>query len=185
MRFWPALTLSAAVLAIASAATATHVIVVNPLAASGTLAPGFTKTGTVSGKCWTRSLASTRANAWRCMAGNQIHDPCFVASGNAACVTDARKRQVVMMTLTQPLPKEAIPKMVAQPWMIELSNGDVCNYATGLTSVTNGMRWNYACNSGGWALGDPNRSKPLWTIAYLKSDKAKTPTNASIVTAYF
>lgn len=185
MRFWFALALSASVFAVATAATVTKVVVLKPLTPSGTLSPGFHSTGTVSGKCWTRSLASTRSNAWRCMAGNEIQDPCFVVRGRAACVSDARKRQVLMMKLTQLLPKEAVEKIAAQPWIIELSNGGICNYATGASSVTNGMRWNYACSSGGWALGNPNRSKPLWTIPYLKNDKARTPTNVSIVTAYF
>jgi hypothetical protein len=35
---------------------------------------------TVTGYCWTSSNATDRTDAWRCMTGNYIYDPCFAAS---------------------------------------------------------------------------------------------------------
>jgi hypothetical protein len=37
--------------------------------------------GEQEGNCWTNSIAVNRSDAWRCMLGNRIYDPCFEATG--------------------------------------------------------------------------------------------------------
>ena len=57
-------------------------------------------TSTVSGECWTTSVASPRTDAFRCMAGNAISDPCFVVdAGSVACATDVFDGQGIVMKL--------------------------------------------------------------------------------------
>lgn len=52
------------------------------------------------------------------------------------------------------------------PWALELADGQQCGLATGATTVMAGMRANYACEGGGWVLGELDRSQPVWTASF-------------------
>jgi len=89
----------------AKAATKTGIILFSPWSPSG-VRQGFVVSGKVKGSCWTHSLASDRSDAWRCMAGNDIYDPCFSGSpheGTVACAEGPFSKNVVLMTLTKAL----------------------------------------------------------------------------------
>jgi hypothetical protein len=91
------------------------------------------------GYCWTNSIAATRPDAWRCMAGNEIFDPCFQSSDRTSvqCDPDPAKRNAgFRLKLTQPLPKPDIPTEAeamskGNGWLIELYDGTLCRPATG------------------------------------------------------
>lgn len=114
------------------------------LAAAPTLAyPGPTKIvsysaagmkgNTVKGSCWTSSIASTRSDAFRCMIGNSIMDPCFKLSAKAvACPQNVAANTGVIINLTKPLP-QANPKSAAKPWRFQVAGGSgiICNSGTG------------------------------------------------------
>lgn len=53
------------------------------------------------------------------------------------------------------------------PWAFELADGEQCSLATGATAVFAGMRINYFCSGGGFILGDPDRTLPVWAVTYL------------------
>ncbi len=61
-----------------------------------------------SGECWTDSIAVARSGVWRCMLGNEIHDPCFTSPGlKGAVICDAdpaRNNPGFIVKLTKPLP---------------------------------------------------------------------------------
>src|SRR5437868_7422416 len=60
----------------------------------------------VKGYCWTGSLASSSANAYRCMVGNSIMDPCFFVSNKVVnCPQDLAANTGLVINLTKPLPK--------------------------------------------------------------------------------
>lgn len=61
--------------------------------------------------------------------------------------------------------EEAIDPM-SMPWALELADGQRCGLATGATTVMAGMRANYACEGGGWVLGELDRAQPVWTASY-------------------
>lgn len=84
-----------------------------------------------SGHCWTASIASQRSDAYRCMAGNAIHDPCFMLSPReVACPTDVADNSGIALELTQPL---APPTGARNAWQMQLASGARCNIGTGTT----------------------------------------------------
>src|ERR1017187_1165279 len=90
----------------AAAGQPTELSVYEPFSASGT--PTVRVTNTVRGHCWTGSLAAAREDAWRCMSGNLIYDPCFSsasARGIVLCpATGAWSSAAIEIRLTQSLP---------------------------------------------------------------------------------
>jgi hypothetical protein len=91
-----------------------------------TFNPSVPNAQTRAGYCWTPSIALHRADAWRCMIGNAIEDPCFatpdvsdaVICGANPVTGDAG----FLLRLTKPLPApEASPSPA--PWIVELAIG--------------------------------------------------------------
>ena len=138
--------------------------------------PVFTSSGALSsqfhvgtrgrGYCWTSSLATDASDAYRCMQGNAIHDPCFAASAHArsvACFIDPW-HPVTLLRLTRALPRHAAAVRGALPWAIETADGRRCVFLTGATAPMGGERINYGCIKGSYLIGSPDRRSPLWTI---------------------
>jgi hypothetical protein len=65
--------------------------------------------------------------------------------------------------------EEAIDPM-SLPWALELADGQRCGLATGATTVMAGMRANYACEGGGWIIGELDRSQLVWTASFWDGD---------------
>jgi hypothetical protein len=69
---------------------------------------------TQAGSCWTSSLVTPIASAWRCMVDNQIFDPCLIADDGQTlvCGTDPSTGEPgFQLDLTEPLPQpEAVPQ---------------------------------------------------------------------------
>lgn len=128
--------------------------------------PPTTASHQASGNCFASSLAATRADAFRCMAGNVIYDPCFTIPGNShavLCVRDPLDSSTnVLMNLTQPLPApEPVPSQT-HPWYLQMADGTVCNFFTGATGGVNGERINYGCSDGYVIVGLP-KTNTVWT----------------------
>jgi hypothetical protein len=88
-------------------------------------------TGTATGYCWTGSIASLRSDAYRCMVGNSIHDPCFTINAKSvACPTNVVANSGVRISLNKPLPR-ANPNATPNAWMMTLAGGAKCNVGTG------------------------------------------------------
>ena len=89
-------------------------------------------TGRISGNCWTASIAVNKSYAYRCMSGNEIHDPCFMLNAKSvACPLDPAHNSGVVMRLTKPLPKNPSSSMPVQPWVYVLASGGTCTIGTG------------------------------------------------------
>jgi hypothetical protein len=74
--------------------------------ASGKPLPGYSIASHIRGYCWTSSNISTNPAAWRCMAGNDIYDPCFAPTRTTHvvyCMTGPSSKKLYAMTLTKPL----------------------------------------------------------------------------------
>lgn len=112
--------------------------------------PALPNTEAREGYCWTASLADRRADAFRCMIGNQIFDPCFVLEGDkVVCgANPVTKEPGFPLKLTQPLPAARSPSNGADnwAWMVELADGTVCSFLTGATGGFEGKRLNYGCS---------------------------------------
>lgn len=94
---------------------------------------------TVSGNCWTSSIAVNRADAWRCMVGNAIHDPCFTTTDANKMVCDAdpiTRKAGFILTLTKPLPASNVKAAMSRPWVIQLADNTICKPFTGTMPIT-------------------------------------------------
>jgi hypothetical protein len=126
------------------------------------------------GYCWTGSLATPRRDAWRCLEGNSILDPCFSSAEVAGAVVCPNIGMIngTELNLTKPLPRRdannARPSLRLAPWNIELTSGRRCGFATGGTEVIDSQRLNYGCNGRGNEVlwGYPDRSSQPWTILF-------------------
>ena len=130
---------------------------------------------TVDGNCWTSSIASTRGDAYRCMTGNEIYDPCFVIDAKSVgCPTDLSSNAGVVMKLTKPLPPAESPAPAPQAFAMVLQSGAKCNRATG-TVVAD---FPYYCSGESGVCQGPDLAKP--EAAYFV--KCGTPKDALHVT---
>jgi hypothetical protein len=142
-----------------------------------------------SGECWTDSIAVARSGVWRCMANNEIHDPCFSSPGlTGAVICDAdpaRNTAGLVLKLTKPLPKPSTDEPPdPRPWLVKLADGTICEIETGTTAMVNGIVVPYdcsdsrRCNDSGCpymtGLAEHFKRGKVWTatkIAYSSSDK--------------
>jgi hypothetical protein len=98
-----------------------------------------------SGSCWSSSIASNRPDAWRCMVGNEIFDPCFSARRGVVCAADPRRAgSGFLLRPTKPLP---VPDAGSQPqpFMVELSDGSICDRFTGTLALVAGRIVRFGC----------------------------------------
>lgn len=118
------------------------------------------------GRCWTESLAVAGEDAWRCMVGNRIYDPCFATSGDAGSVICGASPIVdpygFRLKLTEPLPHRTPNEATPRPWLVELADGVACGFLTGASTGIEGDRANYGCTDGWAILGDPLPGQ-VWT----------------------
>jgi hypothetical protein len=189
-----ALFLVAALPAIGSAAERpTRVVlytVTDPI--TGRLRAGYSVAAKVSGSCWTGSLTASRPDAWRCMAGHEIHDPCFAPAANASvvyCPDFRAPKHLLAMALTKPLPLEqgnhGAPSASRTPTQLTLAGGVTCSFTSGATGVVGGMRINYGCSDGRMLLGEVDRSSPRWRIYAIPRGDSSDVTLVNVETAIY
>jgi hypothetical protein len=114
------------------------------------------------GYCWTGSIASSNANAYRCMIGNSIMDPCFFVSKKVVyCPQDLAANTGVVINLTKPLPQNKGWKG-GKPWRYQVVGGSgiTCSAGTG-TVIAN---YPYYCD-GNMVCSAPQASQ--WPGAYV------------------
>jgi hypothetical protein len=171
-----------------SAAVRTQTHIYEAFTASGKAAIGVSET--VHGYCYIGSLAAARDDAWRCISGDYLYDPCFSshkAKGIVLCLGAPWQRSGVEIKLTKPLPKPYAgnPSTSGLPWGIETAAGLKCVMATGGTTAIRGVRANYGCTSNEWLWGSPSRKSQPWTIYIAPFDAKKLSTRAKIAVAWF
>src|SRR5579875_441498 len=101
-----------------------------------------------AGSCWTNSIASNRSDAWRCMSGNEIFDPCFLIPGNRAVACDAdpsRPGSGFLLRLTKPLPAPDVARGRPYPFMVGLTDGSICGRFTGTLALVAGQIVRFGC----------------------------------------
>ena len=165
--------------AVALAATQTQTSIYSPFTASGESATHVKST--VRGHCFTGSLAVNHQDAWRCLSGNLIYDPCFSSAGAAGIVLCPASgpwgSSAIEIKLTEKLPSnlgnKGKPSTSGLPWALMTVAGWKCKLATGATSVVDGKRQNYFCTGTEDALwGAPSRKSEPWSI-YAAPNRAK------------
>jgi len=145
------------------------------------LAKNLIVTSKVSGNCWTGSLAqSGRSDAWRCMMGDNISDPCYagyLSNEHVAVCSVPFSSHVVVIKLTAPLSSSDANQSTGtrgDPSELELGDGARCEMLTGTTDAIKGMRLNYGCYGDKESVyGDPDRSASLWKVHVLSTGRTK------------
>lgn len=128
---------------------------------------------TKSGRCFAGSESTPRRDAWRCMSGNSILDPCFSSAKAPSFVlcpaapwSNSGARLKLKRALPRSLGNHGALSLSNQPWALELSSGRRCLFAGGATALAEGRRLNYFCTTGGsdglW--GFPDRRSQPWSI---------------------
>jgi hypothetical protein len=124
---------------------------------------------TLRGSCFSGSIGLPRPDAWRCMVGNEILDPCLESPrGTAAPLVCVNGKQGVALRLTKPLPLRMRnqPENLFFAWRLVLANGEVCERFTGTAAgAIQGQGLVYGCNSGGTTT-EPDRRQTHWTVRY-------------------
>ncbi len=190
----PLLGISRSPAAAAGPAPKTKVIIFLPYV-DGHIKPGMIVAHRASGDCWSTSLATVRRDAWRCMSGNTIYDPCFSPKSGAkmvVCPTDVFNHKLIVLTLAKPLPKlDSVDPTAKQlrppdlePWFLRLSDGTNCWFVVGATFSIGEHRANYECGER-WIIGYPIEKKPQWWVAKLvKGEGATTAHELGVTTAF-
>jgi hypothetical protein len=140
---------------------------------------------TESGHCWTGSIAAPyRQDAFRCMVGNEIHDPCFATpqKDRVLCgMNPATGEAGFVLKLTKPLPAPEAPPTANEKWawLIELPDGAACFPFTGTNPMIKGKVAHYGCgkDESELLLGDLVSKGQTWT-----AQKATVQYDASGVT---
>jgi hypothetical protein len=152
--------------------TGTSIHLYSPFAAAGPAA-GVHIARSAAGSCWTSSLADPRSDAWRCLVGNYIHDPCFSNEINPTdyvlCPQYTPGDRLLRINLTKTLPRSSNTSgdpTRYPPWAVQTTGGKWCTILTGATGLIAGMRINYGCAGRGYLLGNPRRQTAIWTIFY-------------------
>ncbi len=147
--------------------------------------------------CASTSYVSSRDDAFRCMAGSEIFDPCFAPHTDGpsvvACVLDPRVRYAEVFSLSAPLPRPFRPVVVAgqgQPWAVDLATAEQCGYAGGATTSVGNLRANYECSPTGTVYGAIDRAGRQWAALVWRGLPSETPTadqleRVGVTVAYF
>lgn len=200
MRSLLGLVLVVVALALAGTATAgsvpltgpTDVVVVQPFGPLGLLSK-YRVTANVRGSCFSGSVADQhRRSAWRCMAGNEILDPCFLSPsrphGFLACFSAPWSNRVVGLHLTKPLPLKLANKGrpgSGLPWGVQLASGVRCTFETGATGLVDGKRINYGCIGGGVLVGPIGKGPAQWTALYQADPLSGPVVRQPVATAWY
>jgi hypothetical protein len=153
---------------------ATQVIVFHPAGAVGK---------PVKGNCWTESIALQRPDAWRCMVGNSILDPCFSARAHATSVIcNAYPTHPVGFTvqLASPLPAHSTTPST-RPWSLVLGDGTYCEAFTGTIDLYHGHPMDYGCANRSNVVGDPFAQGNVWYAAVVALNARYQPVHAFVI----
>jgi hypothetical protein len=157
---------------------------------AGKIAPGIRVDQRGRGYCFAGSLADPRADAWRCVLGKQIEDPCF--SGGATLVLcpsgTPDSHDALELRLTKPLPPAQTHRSGdptrQDPWVI-VTAGAYCYRTTAASAPQTGRALSYICAGASVLAGSPDRAHPVWTIALLPTATAKRYVTTAIKAAWW
>jgi hypothetical protein len=106
----------------------------------------------MSGTCKSASVSQPyRTDAFRCIVGNSIYDPCFatVDKNIAWCQINPEKEDYFLIKTTEPLPEIKIAEQIPAnwAWFLKLEDGIYCSPFTGTRPVVEGKIAYYGCQS--------------------------------------
>jgi Protein kinase domain len=168
---------------VAAQPTATQIY--SPANASGGLAVSARSAG---GSCFGSSNVTTRTDAYRCMSGNDIYDPCFFVNQTQVLCPNGgpwTNRGLLLNVGTLPsTPATQDQGTKGQPWAIQLGSGTNCLAISGATNLIAGQRLGYECSGGVGLYGNVQRSGSAWMI-FVGTPHSATLSLRPIAVAWF
>jgi hypothetical protein len=150
-----------------AALTATRQVQVSPVSADGSPVRGFRTTHTVAGaSCEPGSEAI--GQAYRCVAGNSLYDPCWAtrsAAPTVLCLPFPWSVTGIRLEVSAPLGAIPAESGTNEPWGVELAAGQRCVLLQGAHSVFAGRVIDYYCNAQLSLLRGLTRTAPVWRAA--------------------
>jgi hypothetical protein len=150
-----------------AALTATRQVHVSPVGPDGRPVRGFRTTRT-AGHAGCEPGSEAIGQAYRCIAGNFLYDPCWAErAGTPTVLCLAVPWSVTDVRLDVSAPLGAIPAAPApsEPWGVELAGGQRCVLLQGAHSVFDGRVIDYYCNSRLSLLRGLTRTGAVWRAA--------------------
>ncbi len=150
----------------------------------------------MTGNCFGLSLPVARLGAWRCMASNEIYDPCFGAPNarQVICVeSPAKPDDAVRMDLLSRACENAVlgnalcsiteipPSPEPRPWAFRLPSGVICMLLQGTLGQYEGDLVPYSCEDGSTVIGYPSEGT-IWTVEAV--DREGRRTSVPLVTVW-
>jgi hypothetical protein len=158
---------------------------------TGKLDPGVRIVARGRGSCFAGSLADPRSDAWRCLLGNAVQDPCFSNGGTFLICPDGTpdSRDALQLRLAKPLPhgkaNEPGDPTRKDPWVIVTAGGAFCYRATGTTMSLLHSKITYECAGASLLAGGPNRTSAVWTIGLLPTGASTRYVSVAIKQAWW
>jgi hypothetical protein len=159
----------------AADAARTRVVHVTPLAADGSLKPGYEPVQLSSdGEC----SGSAYEGVWRCQTTGPGIEPCWPGTDptqsefvDFTCMFEPWSKEVYLFEQSSARPPAGGNRKLV--WGVRLAGGSRCRLSTGGgTSMAFGKRVSYAC--GAFELiGNPNRKRRTWRIEAVRYDPEK------------
>lgn len=165
--------------------TVTAVRAFSAWTASGSVNPDLHIAAHVTGQCFSQSLSLP--DAYRCMAGNTILDPCFAPSNGAAgrvVCAQTPWSPAYEMTVEGGLPSATPASGRAAVWAIQLANGARCSTLQHLRTEVGGEYLVYGCGATYSGASAVSSQKRTWTVGYDPGGTASTLTTVAVAVAW-
>jgi hypothetical protein len=148
--------------------------------------PALRVSGTLIGSCFAGSLAVNDPDAWRCLSGDRLLDPCFAPPESRlhelAC--GSPWSDITLLRLDAPLPRDAANHAAGPTagWLLQLANGARCALSQGAAGKISGVEILYVCSRGA-AAGPLRWSEEPWTVPYVTSSR-RAPRQVAVSVAW-
>jgi len=185
-----------------AAAASTVVRRFNPWTASGRPVPDVYVSGKLSSAapvsagpggrppnpCYGPSIADPgNQDAWRCLTTAGVYDPCFAPPGRTnvrelLCGRDPWS-DFMLLSLSRPLPRSStgFAPRPAFPWVLILSDGELCEVIQGTGELFDHLVLSYGCDDG--YATEPSTTSEPWTVMYLPAG-TKAPVTLTVIAAW-
>jgi hypothetical protein len=154
--------------AVASSAAPTVVQRVRPVDGKGNLLASYRSVRSRSGANCSVGSEAIGEDAYRCMAGNGVYDPCWVSSNRTYvyCLSAAWSFNVTQLKVTKGYNNAGLTSHVSKiPWGLQLSNGVHCGLVQGATNMVKGKPVSYLCPHVKYGLvGKVDKAHKAWRI---------------------
>jgi len=137
-----------------------------------------------AGTCLGASIAAPpREDAFRCLLGNRIYDPCFsLGGGLVGCDVDPEAgAAAIAIAMNSDLPRIERSSQWTAPagWLVFLVDGALCQPATGATGSVAGKLATYRCDDGRWILGELEQEE-VWLAMALDPTLPDAPREVQV-----